>query len=70
MALAAILIGAIVVVGFFVLVMALSARRRRGQQPTGSPPVSEVSDRVASAPDDAATFERDDQISVRRGSRA
>jgi heme/copper-type cytochrome/quinol oxidase subunit 2 len=38
MSLAAILIGVSVIVLFFALVAAFSARRRRGQQPTGSPP--------------------------------
>jgi multisubunit Na+/H+ antiporter MnhC subunit len=38
MALAAILIAVSAVVLFLALVIAFSARRRRGQQPTGSPP--------------------------------
>jgi hypothetical protein len=38
MALAAVLIGIFAVVAFLVATLALVRRRRRGQQPTGSPP--------------------------------
>jgi hypothetical protein len=38
MALAAVLVGIIVVVAFLVATLAVTRKRRRGQQPTGVPP--------------------------------